>query len=102
MDDKKSTQKTGEAHPVGQVSNSAEENDQIQIVQNLKNKFRKVFELEEELKPMKGNPAILELKEDVKIVPIQGVPYVLVRTFKMVWYKNGWSQSLKTFYSYVQ
>ena len=39
------------------------------MIQKLKKKYRAVFVVGKELKPMKGRPAILELKDDVKIKP---------------------------------
>ena len=58
-------------------------NDQVQnIVQSLKRKYKQVLELKKELKPMEGSPALLEIKEDVKVVPIhvctpRKTPYAL-------------------------
>jgi hypothetical protein len=39
------------------------------MIRKLKKKYRAVFVVGKELKPMKGPPAMLELKENVKIKP---------------------------------
>ena len=39
------------------------------MIQKLKKKYRAVFVVGKELKPMKGHPAMLELKDNVKIKP---------------------------------
>ena len=48
---------------------SNENNQCLVMIQKLKKKYRAVFVVGKELKPMKGRPAILELKDNVKIKP---------------------------------
>ena len=46
-------------------------NDQcLAVVKKLKKKYKEVFEVGSELKPMKGRPVVLEVKDNVKVNPI--------------------------------
>ena len=53
------------------ASQELDGNDQcLTIIKKLKNKYREVFEVGTELKPMKGHPVVLEVKDNVKVNPI--------------------------------
>ena len=53
------------------ASQELDGNDQcLTIIKKLKNKYREVFEVGTELKPMKGRPVVLEVKDNVKVNPI--------------------------------
>ena len=46
-----------------------ENNQCLVMIQKLKKKYRAVFVVGKELKPMKGRPAMLDLKDNLKIKP---------------------------------